>query len=78
MSTKIKLHLHLPLAILVMVLIGFTAIGQPANLSAFKLEPMEGLVNREGELRAGLLYDINKNTIVWEKRMDEAFPIASL
>lgn len=78
MSTKIKLTLHLPLAILVMVLVGFAAIGQPANQSAFKLEPMDGLVSREGDLRAGLLYDINKNTIVWEKRMDEAFPIASL
>jgi D-alanyl-D-alanine carboxypeptidase/LysM repeat protein len=32
----------------------------------------------DGMARAGLLYDVASDTIIWEKNMDQAFPIASL
>lgn len=41
-------------------------------------QPIPGLVSNEGEIRAGLLYDVNRNVIVWEKDMHYAYPIASL
>ncbi len=37
-----------------------------------------GLVADEDEVRAGLLFDIERNAIVWQKDMDYAYPIASL
>jgi D-alanyl-D-alanine carboxypeptidase len=45
---------------------------------SFKLEQLQGIANNENEIRAGLLYDIDRNTIVWQKDMDYAYPIASL
>lgn len=53
---------------------------QPAKAQVAKAayEPAAGLSVPEDQLRAGLLYDINKNTIVWEKEMDVSYPIASL
>ncbi|MEP7263276.1 MAG: LysM peptidoglycan-binding domain-containing protein [Bacteroidota bacterium] len=36
------------------------------------------LVPDDGEIRAGLLYDVKRDKIVWQKDMDNAFPIASL
>jgi len=65
------------------VLLGcFLTIGLVMNIQAqvstARLEPSHGLIVQEDQLRAGLLYDIDKNTIVWEKGMDIAYPIASL
>lgn len=46
--------------------------------SSFVHQPINGLVSNESEIRAGLLYDVNRNVIVWEKDMHYAYPIASL
>jgi D-alanyl-D-alanine carboxypeptidase len=45
---------------------------------SFIHQPIDGLVSNENEIRAGLLYDVNRNVIVWEKDMHYAYPIASL
>jgi D-alanyl-D-alanine carboxypeptidase (penicillin-binding protein 5/6) len=50
---------------------------QPFDFS-FKLEQLQGIATNENEIRAGLLYDLDRNTIVWQKDMDYAYPIASL
>ncbi len=42
------------------------------------VDTISGIVADEDEVRAGLLYDVQRNTIVWEKDMDYAYPIASL
>lgn len=44
----------------------------------FKVEIVPGLGHRESELKAGLLYDLSNQTIVWQKDMNYAYPIASL
>ncbi len=44
----------------------------------FVVEPIEGLVLREKDIRAGLLYDTERGVVVWEKDMNYAYPIASL
>ncbi|MFM7015850.1 MAG: LysM peptidoglycan-binding domain-containing protein [Bacteroidota bacterium] len=44
----------------------------------FKNEYITGLVSDEDQIRAGLLYDITRDKIVWDKRGDQVFPIASL
>lgn len=44
----------------------------------FKEDLVPGLAHRESELRAGLLYDLTNQTIVWQKDMNYAYPIASL
>ena len=44
----------------------------------FNKELIPGLVSGEGNVRAGLLYDREKNLIVWQKDMHYAYPIASL
>jgi D-alanyl-D-alanine carboxypeptidase len=44
----------------------------------FKVEELPGMVDREDEIRAGLLYDAVTQTVVWEKDMHYAYPIASL
>ncbi len=46
--------------------------------SVFGHDAVSGLVGESREIRAGLLYDVDRNTIVWEKDMDYAYPIASL
>jgi D-alanyl-D-alanine carboxypeptidase len=44
----------------------------------FNVAIIDGLVDRPEEIRAGLLYDAVTNTVVWEKDMYYAYPIASL
>lgn len=44
----------------------------------FVLDTMPGLVYRENDIRAGLLYDAERGAIVWQKDMYYAYPIASL
>ena len=41
-------------------------------------DTIPGIVADEDEVRAGLYVDIKRNTIVWQKDMDYAYPIASL
>lgn len=71
------------------LLAGFLVQGLQANAAVdtnsvtaspytFQHEPVSGLVVNESEIRAGLLYDVNRNVIVWEKDMHYAYPIASL
>jgi hypothetical protein len=47
---------------------------QPFDFS-FKLEQLQGIATNENEIRAGLLYDLDRNTIVWQKDMDYAYPM---
>lgn len=44
----------------------------------FIIDLEEGLGVREKDVRAGLLYDTERKTVVWEKDMHYAYPIASL
>lgn len=46
--------------------------------TSFSQDLIPGLVANEKEIRAGLLYDVDRDRIVWEKDMDYAYPIASL
>ena len=39
---------------------------------------INGLVGDEDQIRAGLLYDVTRDKIVWDKKGDQVFPIASL
>ena len=53
------------------------------TLSQYVMAPpifdiIPGIVADEDELRAGLLFDIKRNTIVWQKDMEGTYPIASL
>lgn len=41
-------------------------------------ELLPGLVANEKQIRAGLLYDVERGKIVWQKDLDYAYPIASL
>jgi D-alanyl-D-alanine carboxypeptidase (penicillin-binding protein 5/6) len=45
---------------------------------AFIVDTIGELVEREDEIRAGLLYDAERGVVVWEKNMYSAYPIASL
>jgi|GEM_PF-420490 D-alanyl-D-alanine carboxypeptidase (penicillin-binding protein 5/6) len=45
---------------------------------SFKPDLIPGIVSNESEIRAGLLYDVDRDRIVWEKDMDYSYPIASL
>lgn len=47
-------------------------------VSYFSQDKVEGLITNEREIRAGLMFDVERKKIVWEKEMDNAFPIASL
>jgi D-alanyl-D-alanine carboxypeptidase (penicillin-binding protein 5/6) len=44
----------------------------------YEQELLPGLVANEQQIRAGLLYDVERGKIVWQKDMDYAYPIASL
>lgn len=44
----------------------------------FKNDYINGLVGDEDQIRAGLLYDVTRDKIVWDKKGDQVFPIASL
>jgi D-alanyl-D-alanine carboxypeptidase len=48
------------------------------ELQPFDISLVTNLVPDDGEIRAGLLYDVNRKCIVWQKDMDYAWPIASL
>jgi serine-type D-Ala-D-Ala carboxypeptidase (penicillin-binding protein 5/6) len=48
------------------------------NETTFVVETIEGLVSREKDIRAGLLYDTESGKVVWQKDMYYAYPIASL
>ena len=60
------------------------AVSQEADLTPhyatvnFGVDTIDGLVANEREIRAGLLYDVVRDKIIWEKDMDYAYPIASL
>jgi len=45
---------------------------------AITYDLIPGLVSREDDIRAGLLYDTETKKIIWEKDMFYAYPIASL
>ena len=69
------------------IVMGFLEVSSSQDLSAtinssefrpFKMNLVGNLVPDEDELRAGLLYDVKRRTIVWEKDMDYSWPIASL
>ncbi len=48
------------------------------SLPGFIKAPVEGIMNHESDIRAGLLYDMERKVIVWEKDMNYAYPVASL
>ncbi len=48
------------------------------ELKPFAMDIIGNLVPDEDELRAGLLYDTKRGVVVWQKDMDDAWPIASL
>ncbi len=50
----------------------------PIKISNFNFDKVDGLISNEREIRAGLLYDVDRNKILWEKEMDSPAPIASL
>lgn len=50
----------------------------PIKISNFNFDKVDGLITNEREIRAGLLYDVDRNKILWEKEMDSPAPIASL
>ena len=82
-----KIYITVTSALLSLVIVVCTshcAFSQDAQLNpAYELKPFSmqligNLVPDEDQLRAGLLYDVKRNTIVWQKDMDYAWPIASL
>lgn len=48
------------------------------NQNVFIMDTIGGLVMRENDIRAGLLYDAERGAVVWQKDMYYAYPIASL
>ncbi|MBK7965785.1 MAG: LysM peptidoglycan-binding domain-containing protein [Bacteroidetes bacterium] len=48
------------------------------KVSNFNVEKVDGLISNEREIRAGLLFDVERKKILWEKEMDNPYPIASL
>ncbi|MFI5218920.1 MAG: LysM peptidoglycan-binding domain-containing protein [Bacteroidia bacterium] len=44
----------------------------------FTVEPLDGIVQNENGMRAGLLFDFKTKKVVWEKDLHYAYPIASL
>ena len=50
----------------------------PASPEVFAVQPSLNVQPNEKMVRAGLLYDMDQKKIVWEKKMDVAFPMASL
>ena len=49
-----------------------------SSVQGFIKAPVEGIMNQESNIRAGLLYDMDRKVIVWEKDMNYAYPVASL
>jgi serine-type D-Ala-D-Ala carboxypeptidase (penicillin-binding protein 5/6) len=62
--------------------LGFSRINNAgeavAPVPSFVFDTIPGLVNRESDIRAGLLYDAERGAIIWQKDMYYAYPIASL
>jgi len=54
------------------------AIDATAALEADMPCPCPKINVNDGIARAGLLYDMTSDTVIWEKNMNQAFPIASL
>jgi len=48
------------------------------TFSPFIKDPVDGLMTNEDAIRAGLLYDLDRKVVVWEKDMNYAYPVASL
>jgi D-alanyl-D-alanine carboxypeptidase (penicillin-binding protein 5/6) len=48
------------------------------EMGLYVMEPIAGLVPNEHLLKGGLLYDVETKKILWQKEMDQTFPIASL
>lgn len=55
-----------------------SAIDYSGLSNRFNVFPAPALGVNENEVKAGLLYDVVNNRIVWEKNLNTAFPIASL
>lgn len=55
-----------------------TAIPSIVSEKLFTVESIDGIVQNESGMRAGLLYDCKAQKIVWEKDLHYAYPIASL
>ena len=55
-----------------------SAIDYTGLSNRFNVFPAPSLGVNENEVKAGLLYDVVNNRIVWEKNLNSAFPIASL
>lgn len=56
-------------------------LGQDQQLpssSEYSTSLVSGLVAEEAEIRAGLMYDVKRGQIIWQKDMDYSYPIASL
>jgi len=49
-----------------------------SSFSAFVRDPVSDIMNHEESVRAGLLYDMDRKVVVWEKDMNYAYPVASL
>lgn len=50
----------------------------PVKVSYFHVDKIDGLVSNEREIRSGLMFDVERKKILWEKEMDNPYPIASL
>lgn len=48
------------------------------KVSNFNFDKVDGLISNEKEIRAGLMFDVERKKILWEKEMDNPYPIASL
>ena len=68
------------LAVLFLFVSHFTFADNRDTLKSpiFKNDYINGLVGDEDQIRAGLLYDVTRDKIVWDKKGDQVFPIASL
>jgi D-alanyl-D-alanine carboxypeptidase len=68
------------LAVLFLLVSHFTFADNRDTLKSpiFKNDYINGLVGDEDQIRAGLLYDVTRDKIVWDKKGDQVFPIASL
>ena len=53
--------------------IDYTSLSSP-----FTITPQQNLPVNENEVRAGLLYDVVNNKVIWQKNISNAYPIASL
>lgn len=52
--------------------------GEEEQKTLYELDLIPDFVSDEYLVKAGLLYDVESRKIIWEKKMNSAFPIASL